>query len=181
MSSKKKIALALTIPVALLMILAVVSMVSFWSLLRSLPEESHRDRTTDTWSFDFDNRDEKLSFLADYLLAPSEVLDAEYHIVFYDNSGGFVPGPSDWDIRVAVKIHPEDLTLWIDESTEESADEIDLAWWEGLKSDDISWSKDGAIYYRRPGRGNYLVAFPEQSIVLRAISTLYYPTAVGNP
>ena len=171
MTPKKRIILAIASLVAFLAI--VITVVTFLSF-NTLSREVQRDRTANTWSFDFESMDEKLSFLAEYLIAPSEVLDAEYHVVYHDNSGGLIPGPSDWDIRVALKIKPHDINLWTEGFDEISSSEIDLAWWDGLATGNISWQTDSAVYYRRSEHFVYLVVFPNQSVILKAISTMPY-------
>jgi hypothetical protein len=92
----------------------------------SLAQES-ASFTTDTMSLQFARGEEKIAFLERYLNLPTKVEAAEYHIVFYDNSKGRVPGPSDWDIRVVVKVAPKDIPLWL-ESLTETAEPFDLAW-----------------------------------------------------
>jgi hypothetical protein len=163
-----KIIIAITILMSLLAIIVALSFIFSWP-------QTHRNISTNTWSYEFQNKDEKLSFLAEYMMAYSEIEDAEYHIIYHDNSGGLVPGPSDWDIRVALKVKSHDMSLWIEGFDEISSSEVDLAWWGGLETENISWNHEDAICYKRPGAYVYLVAFPEQGIILKAIGTLAYP------
>lgn len=60
--------------------------------------------STDTDSQSLPNRQRRLAFLARYLRAKSSIADAEYLIHYRDNSGGAVPGPSDWDIRAVLQV-----------------------------------------------------------------------------
>lgn len=60
--------------------------------------------TTDSRSTSFEDKEEKLAFLQKYFDMPSEVVDAEYHIVYQDNSQGAVPGLSEWEIRAALQV-----------------------------------------------------------------------------
>jgi len=136
------------------------------------------DRTTDTWSHSFSDMDEKLAFFEEYLIAPSEVLDVEYHIEYHDNSKGAVPGPSDWDIRAALKIKPEDISLWTDGFSEIPTDEIELSWWDGLKTENISWEGRDFVYYQRPESISYLVVFPDAGVILKSVSTMMLCPAV---
>jgi hypothetical protein len=83
--------------------------------------------TTDTKSSQFATNEEKIAFLERYLNLPTKVEAAEYHIVYQDNSTGRVPGPSGWDMRVVVKVAPEDIPLWLESSTE-TTEPFDLTW-----------------------------------------------------
>lgn len=83
--------------------------------------------TTDTLSSQFATQEEKIAFLERYLTLPTNIEAAEYHIIYHDNSTGRVPGPSDWDMRVIVKVAPQDIPLWL-ESLTETAEPFDLTW-----------------------------------------------------
>ncbi|MDR0221385.1 MAG: hypothetical protein LBI54_08295, partial [Lachnospiraceae bacterium] len=99
-TTKRNIIIAAVI---LCVIVAAIFLISIsFNLFRTVADQ--KNLTTDTWSNSFASKEEKRSFLAEYLVAPSEILDAEYHIVYHDNSTGRVPGPSDWDIRAALVI-----------------------------------------------------------------------------
>ena len=142
---------------------------------------STNDRSTDTWSSSFDDQAEKLAFLSEYLIAPSEILDAEYHIVYHDNSGGLIPGPSDWDIRAVIKVTPEDIPLWTAGMNKLVPRQIDNTMWNDLQSQRFSWEERGyALYYKRPDARTYLVVYPYDGIIMKRISTMYIsqPTEV---
>jgi hypothetical protein len=66
--------------------------------------------TTDTDSRTLPDRPQRLAFLARYLRSKSPITDAEFIIHYRDNSGGGVPGPSDWDIRAALQV--ADTAAW---------------------------------------------------------------------
>lgn len=66
--------------------------------------------TTDTDSRTQPDRAQRLAFLARYLKSKSAITDAEYVIHYRDNSGGGVPGPSDWDVRAALQV--ADVAPW---------------------------------------------------------------------
>jgi hypothetical protein len=83
--------------------------------------------TTDTTSSQFATNKEKIAFLERYLKLPTKVEAAEFHIVYYDNSQGRVPGPSDWDMRVIVKVAPENIDRWL-ESLAETTEPFDITW-----------------------------------------------------
>lgn len=174
MKAKKKIIIITAASICLLAVLLFAAV----AVLRSAGSAEHEaNKTTDTWSSEFASRDEKLAFLAEYLIMHSEVLDAEYHIVYFDNSTGLIPGPSDWDVRVALKIRQEEILLWTDGFTAIASEEIDLEWWDGLSSADIFWDGDDAQYYKRENDFSYLVVFPNTGVILKAVSTMSYSIA----
>jgi len=174
MKAQKKI---IIITAAAVCLLSVLLFTVIFVLRFIEPDNDEPNKTTDTWSSEFTGIDEKLAFLTEYLIMPSEVLDAEYHIVYHDNSTGLIPGPSDWDVRVALKIKAEELPLWTDGFDGVSPNEIDLAWWNELPSDDISWDSAGAEYYKRESSFSYLVVFPDTGVILKAVSTSSYSMA----
>ena len=157
----------------LLLCLAAVIIFILWQTKASDTEKS-QDKTTDKWSVEFSDAEEKLNFLAEYLNMPSEIIDAEYHIVYHDNSQGLVPGPSDWDIRAALKINPDNIALWTEGFEPASPEEIDFAWWEGISFAGISLDGAKAEYYRRDNSFVYLVVFAQEGIILKAMSTTPY-------
>ena len=135
------------------------------------------DRTTDTWSSSFDNKDDKLDFLVKYLNLYSDVEDAEYHIVYHDNSGGLIPGPSDWDIRVALKVAAEDIPLWTEGMKKLIPGQISTDLWDDLKSERFTWNEGELVeYWKRPDSNTWLVVYPETGILLKISSTMYMPT-----
>ena len=141
----------------------------------STAHEEH-DRTTDTWSTSFESIEEKLVFLGDYITIFSEVQDAEYHIIYHDNSGGLIPGPSDWDIRVALKVAQEDIPLWTNGMKKLIPNQIDINLWGELKTERFTWGEPELVeYWKRPDSSAYLVVFPETGILLKIASTMYKP------
>jgi hypothetical protein len=88
---------------------------------------SFPNRSTNTYSKQFATDADKISFLKRYLVLPSAVEAAEFHVVFYDNSGGSVPGPSDWDIEAVFKVAPEHLSAWT-QNLQVTSQKQDLAW-----------------------------------------------------
>ena len=142
-------------------------------LLPSPTNRGESDRTTDTWSSSFESAEESLMFLSEYLTMFSEVLDAEYHIVFHDNSGGLVPGPSDWDIRAALKVTPEDIPLWTEGMKKLVPGQIDVDLWNELKSERFTWQADELVeYWRRPDSRVVIVVYPESGIILKMTTTM---------
>jgi len=140
----------------------------------------NEDLTTDTWSTELENHDEKIQFLKEYVECPSEVLDAEYHIIFQDNSKGFVPGPSYWTVSAAIKINNSDIDEWTSDMEEVSKEQIDTNWWSNLNITDWNisdWNindwilNDSTACYKRPNESSYLVVYDEQGILLKYFYT----------
>jgi hypothetical protein len=69
--------------------------------------------TTDTRSSQLSSEAEKIKFLAKYMVLSSAVEAAEFHVVYHDNSGGLVPGPSDGEIQAVMKMRPQDIQFWV--------------------------------------------------------------------
>jgi len=132
---------------------------------------STTNMTTDTWSTAITNHDEKINFMKKYIGCPTDVLDAEYHIVYHDNSGGRVPGPSDWTIAAAIKINPGDMARWTGGMDEISSDQVDTAWWDGLNIS--AWAFSGAgIYYKQPNENSFLAVYQEDGVILKYAYTV---------
>jgi hypothetical protein len=104
------------------------------------PVPGEKSRTTDTYSRDINSNAAKIAFLQEYLSTPSDILATEFHIVYHDNSGGLVPGPSDWDIQAVIKVAPDDLPHWQAGLTPLTAEGVDLAWAYVLLPTDPAWS-----------------------------------------
>ncbi len=126
--------------------------------------------TTNTRSTQFSTDGEKLAFLKKYLTMYSDGEAAEYQIVYHDNSSGGVPGPSDWDMRVALKMAPEHLALWTADMQPIAPELVDLAWGYQLLPHEPRWKIQAKpLVYMR---SNVIVAiFPQQGILFKRIWT----------
>src|SRR5687768_12416748 len=83
--------------------------------------KSEPSRTTDTSSRSLPDLGAKVEFLKKYRPLPSKVDGLEFHVRYHDNSGGLVPGPSDYDIRIAARMAPGDLEAWVQGCTKAEA------------------------------------------------------------
>jgi hypothetical protein len=127
--------------------------------------------TTDTHSARFATDAEKVAFLRRYLVFASPVQAAEFHVVYYDNSGG-VPGPSDWDIHAALKVAPEDVALWTEGLRPADAAGADLAWVAALLPPEPRWARASSPkVYERPGEGVLVATYVPEGIVLKHVWT----------
>ena len=123
------------------------------------------DLTTDTKSTELTTEGEKIEFLGRYVTFKSAVSQTVFHIIYYDNSGGLVPGPSDWDIRAVMRV--EDVTGWIEGKT--VVDSADFSWAEGLLTDELRPTSQ-PIYYTNQTT-TIAVFEPEQIIYFRSTTT----------
>jgi len=101
--------------------------------------------STDTSSASIPVLADRIQFLQTYLTFDRQYEQLEFNIVMKNNSGGFVPGPSDWDIKLVAKVPRNELPLWtndLNSSPEDAnwlpevAQEIDVS---GIDS----WFRDG--------------------------------------
>ena len=70
--------------------------------------------STKTYSDDakFIQLSKKIEFLEQYVNFRRTYKDLDFIISFHNNSGGLVPGPSDWDIRIVAQIPKAEIELW---------------------------------------------------------------------
>ncbi len=126
--------------------------------------------TTDTSSGQFATDAEKTAFLRRYVTLYSAVEATEFHIVYHDNAGGRIPGPSDWDMRVALKVAPANEPAWTSGLQEVSPIGIDLSWGTELPLSDSLWARTSAPrVYQRAGGGVIVAAFATEGIILKRL------------
>ena len=124
--------------------------------------------TTDTRSASLANDPAKLAFLQRYLKLPSEVHATEFHITFKDNRKGIVAGPSDYDIRVAVKVPPDKVPLWAADMPK--VDPFDVAWAHELLPKDDRWAlRSAPTFYAR--ERVFVVTFEPEGVVFKRVSS----------
>jgi hypothetical protein len=124
--------------------------------------------TTNTRSASLPSDQAKVYFLKRYLVLPSEVQATEFHIVFHDNRKGLVPGPSDFDIQVAVKVPPDKVPAWTAEMPKAAAP-FDISWAKDFLPTDDRWATHSPPnYYERAGV--YVVTYEPEGIVLKRVT-----------
>jgi hypothetical protein len=128
-------------------------------------------KTTDTRSSTLASDAEKIAFLRRYLVLASPVHQTEFHVVYHDNSGGLVPGPSDWDIQAIMRVAPDEMPRWTDGMQPAQADSVDLAWLHALQRSAPGWLASAPpIVYQRSGE---LVAlFEGDGMVAKRVWTI---------
>jgi hypothetical protein len=89
-------------------------------------------------------------------------------VVYHDNSGGMVPGPSDWDIQAVLKVASQDLSAWT-QNAKETAAKQDLAWGYSL-AQQRGWKLLPAPkIYTAPGK--IVVVFEKEGIIFKRLTT----------
>lgn len=74
----------------------------------------HESKSTEQGSDAFSSLKEKREFLNKYKkLDGKSFQKLDFYISFKDNSGGMVPGPSDWDICIVAEVPEDEIDLWI--------------------------------------------------------------------
>jgi len=68
--------------------------------------------TTETTSAGFATLAEKVGFLEDYVRFRRNYEQLDFAIEYHNNSGGMVPGPSEWDVRIVAVVPPPELDAW---------------------------------------------------------------------
>ena len=151
-------------------ILSLLIVGGFGLLLFACAASNTSNLTTNTQSTQFSTDGEKLTFLKKYVTLYSAIEATEYQIVYQDNSAGGVPGPSDWDIQMALKIAPEDVVLWTADMQKIAPELVDLAWGYQLLPDEPRWKFQAQpLVYTR---ANVIVAvFPQQGILFKRMWT----------
>lgn len=140
----------------------------FWLTAGCISTDTDRTappRTTNTASSSFTTEAEKIDFLAKYIHFHSAVDKAEFRVIFQDNSGGLVPGPSDWDIRAV--LHVADTDAWIKDKVEREP--FDLSWAESLYSETMKPTSEPHFY---ESTASQLAVFEQERIILFYANTL---------
>ena len=143
---------------------------------------------TNTRSLEFSDNNEKLAYLSEHITIQSEVIDVEFHVVYYDDLNNLTHGTTDRYIRAVFKVAPEYIPCWTDGLKKVVPYQIDETLWDDLKTDDFSWlGSEAASYYKYPDKQEYTVVYPyfldadfDYGIVLRVISTMDIPKGYEN-
>lgn len=130
------------------------------------------NKSADVYSYQIDDKTEKIETLKKYLTKESGLVDAEYHIWFQDNGTGRVPGPSDYKIKLALKIEPDSLDSWIN-YLEPSSKKISIDLWDELKLDRNFWKLESEPeLYHSSLSTEVKLLFRKENIILGIYSTM---------
>lgn len=124
--------------------------------------------TTNTRSHSIPTPAARVEFIGRYVTLRTPVKDAVFHVVYHDNSGGLLPGPSDADIVAALQVEPGDRAKWLDGATPALPSEATkpLSGYQRI-SLPAAWGAQGTgeLYQRQ---GTWLVWHPEGVLELSA-------------
>jgi hypothetical protein len=56
---------------------------------------------------------DRVEFIEQYVTFKRDYLKLEYDVMYRNNSGGMVPGPSDWDIKILAVVPTNKIDAWI--------------------------------------------------------------------
>lgn len=130
------------------------------------------NKSTDVYSYQIDDKTEKNEILKKYLMKESGLIDAEYHICFQDNGTGRVPGPSDYNIKLALKVESDSLDSWISH-LEPSSKKISIDQWDELKLDGDFWKlKSEPELYHSSLFTEIKLLYRKENIILGIYSTM---------
>ncbi len=68
--------------------------------------------STNTSSKKFATLADKVAFLQKFVRFKRNYRQLDFAIQYSNNSGGLVPGPSEWDVRIVAVVPPGELTAW---------------------------------------------------------------------
>ena len=69
--------------------------------------------STDTSSDALPSLEQRVEFLQRYVTFRRGYRDLDFHVRYHNNSGGRVPGPSEWDIRLVATVPPAEIAEWV--------------------------------------------------------------------
>jgi len=130
------------------------------------------DKSIDVFSYQINNKSEKIEILERYLEKKSGLIDAEYHIWYKDNSSGLIPGPSDYTIYLALKIKPDSLDSWV-KTLEPTTKVISTDLWNELKLDKNVWKVESKpeVFLSKSNKEVKLV-YRKECLILGIYSTM---------
>lgn len=108
--------------------------------------------TTDTRSASLEDEASRAAFLARYIELPSELDARAFHVIYHDQSGGLVPGPSDYTISMALRGDESALRARLEGTTERSCEDVGVLLVESAPELQGALPRVTACYERRGAR-----------------------------
>ncbi len=127
-------------------------------------------RTTDTRSDRFKTAAERVAYVKSYAQGPTAPSDAEFHIVFHDNSTGLLNAPSDWDMKFALKVTPDQVELWA-RGCEHVAIDLRPEWISKLTRGKPQWNVTSAPDAVRCGTQDERLLHVREGVIFRHLKT----------
>jgi hypothetical protein len=110
---------------------------------------------------------DRVEFIERYVTFRRTYLNLEYAVDYQNNSGGMVPGPSDWDIKLVAVVPAEEIDDWIPEGAAR-ADHAPPKWVESVPGD---IPRDKVTEWYRKGSSMAVGVHRETSTVVYRNST----------
>ncbi|CAZ97466.1 MULTISPECIES: hypothetical protein [Zobellia] len=130
------------------------------------------NKSADIYSYQIDDKTEKIETLKKYLTKESGLIEAEYHIWFQDNGTGRIPGPSDYNIKLALKVEPDSLDSWTN-YLDRSSKKISIDLWDELQLDKNFWKLESEPeLYHSSLSTEVKLLFRKENIILCIYSTM---------
>ncbi|OGC05566.1 hypothetical protein A2230_08730 [candidate division WOR-1 bacterium RIFOXYA2_FULL_36_21] len=141
---------------------------------------SYKSLTTKTKSTSFLSKQDKFNFLEKYIKFFSPIIDTEYYIDYHDNSanGMTIPGPSDYDMFIVLKVAPKDVNKWLAGFEEISSVQM-CQWLKKLfdgrpELNSNSWKRiSRPSFLMRKNGSAYIIAFLNEGIIFKYITSEY--------
>ena len=92
---------------------------------------------------------DRIQFLENYVTFRRQYEQLDYDIMYQNNGGGMLPGPSDWDIRLIAVVPESEIEAWVPKDAEKKIN-VSPTWLQDLPG---TIERDGiAEWYRSSGR-----------------------------
>jgi hypothetical protein len=140
------------------------------TLALSLVACHEKNRSTDTWSRTLVSPHDRVAFLCAYTLCVTTPADAAFHIEFHDNSGGFVPGPDDFEIHAVLRMTPDETSRWSRGCKAERV-EVRPEWLDVVLKEQPTWQPKSTPDVYRCGQETRVIHVKE-GLVIRSLSTM---------
>jgi hypothetical protein len=152
-------------------VIAGVSMVlALCAVVLYVGSYNQTSNSVELMSRDIASKELKIKKINEYLTFQSEVIDAEYILSIHDNSG-FLSGPSDFSLQIALRMLPTDVPRWIVGYSEISTPPFSENWKATLQLSDEVWSTSSTPRYYSNDGNTWVVVFFEEGIVYRETIT----------
>jgi hypothetical protein len=123
--------------------------------------------TTKTTSAAYVTVAERTKFLNDYVTFRRTYETLDFDIMYQNNGGGMVPGPSDWDVRLVATVPASELQAWVPTGVNAST-APNIAW---LKSVPMTLDLSGVNEWYVDGKRIVGIDRAKRIVVYRLSST----------
>ncbi|MEO0803325.1 MAG: hypothetical protein AAFY57_13735 [Cyanobacteria bacterium J06642_2] len=128
--------------------------------------------STETDSSSFATLAAKKEFIYRYISSELEFEDIEFRVWYVDNSGGMIPGPSDYRIEVLARIDSSHLDRWLAKVNESKMS--NLAWPYSLNPEDMGCHPEIIKVYQSQSRTKTVGLHKGNSCIIAFSSLLKY-------